>query len=104
MVKTIFQLLISLGFFCVAGYAQPHYFRHYQVENGLSNNSVYCILQDRNGFVWFGTKDGLNRFDGYRFKVIHVDAEDESLSRDHILSLVSDKDGTLWVGSQKGLF
>lgn len=84
--------------------AQPYYFRHYQVENGLSNNSVYCILQDKNGFVWFGTKDGLNRFDGYRFKIIHMEAEDESLSRDLIMSLATDLEGSMWVGSQKGIF
>ena len=48
--------------------AQPYFFRHYQVENGLSNNTVYCSIQDKNGFLWFGTKDGLNRFDGFHFK------------------------------------
>lgn len=49
--------------------AQDRYdFRHYGVENGLSNNNVLCILQDKKGFMWFGTRDGLNRFDGYTFK------------------------------------
>ncbi|MEO6917163.1 MAG: two-component regulator propeller domain-containing protein [Chitinophagaceae bacterium] len=103
MRKYIFLIAISLintAFLL----AQPHYFRHYQVENGLSNNSIFCILQDKNGFVWFGSKDGLNRFDGYRFKIIHMEAGDESLSRDLILSLSADKKGTIWVGSQKGIF
>ena len=48
---------------------QSYYFKHYQVENGLSNNTVYCSIQDNKGFLWFGTKEGLNRFDGYRFKL-----------------------------------
>jgi ligand-binding sensor domain-containing protein len=85
--------------------AQPYYFRHFQVENGLSNNSVFCTAQDKNGFVWFGTKDGLNRFDGYRFKTFNINSDDESsLERDLILSLATDQGGNLWVGTQKGLY
>ncbi|MEJ7768415.1 MAG: two-component regulator propeller domain-containing protein [Chitinophagaceae bacterium] len=96
------MLLLQYG---AAVHAQPYYFRHYQVENGLSNNSVFSGTQDKNGFMWFGTKDGLNRFDGYQFKVFNVNSSDEgSLTRDHISSLVTDKKGRLWVGSQKGLF
>ncbi|MEO7767559.1 MAG: two-component regulator propeller domain-containing protein, partial [Ferruginibacter sp.] len=52
--------------------AQSYFFRHYQVENGLSNNMVYCSVQDQDGFLWFGTKDGLNRFDGYHFKLFNI--------------------------------
>ena len=53
-----------------AAHATEHsfYFKHYQVEQGLSNNAVLCSLLDTTGFLWFGTKDGLNRFDGYSFK------------------------------------
>ncbi|MEC8885050.1 MAG: two-component regulator propeller domain-containing protein, partial [Bacteroidota bacterium] len=47
---------------------QDYYFEHYTVENGLSHNTVLSSLQDSKGFLWFGTKDGLNRFDGYAFK------------------------------------
>ena len=95
------SVLLSL---CTALQAQPYYFRHYQVENGLSNNTVYCSIQDKSGFVWFGTKDGLNRFDGYRFKVFNTSNGDESgLTKDEISSLALDRAGTLWVGSQKGL-
>lgn len=97
---------IILSFLLVfAGHAQPYYFRHYEVENGLSNNTVFCSVQDKNGFMWFGTKDGLNRFDGYQFKIFHITNRDTgSLSRDLISSLVIDNNGTLWIGSQKGLF
>jgi signal transduction histidine kinase/ligand-binding sensor domain-containing protein len=85
--------------------AQPYYFRHYQVENGLSNNTVYCSVQDKAGFLWFGTKEGLNRFDGYQFKQFHLDTEPARLvAPDRISCLFSDKQGLLWVGAQKGLY
>lgn len=85
--------------------AQDHYFTHYKVENGLSNNSVFCSLQDNRGFVWLGTKDGLNRFDGHSFTVFRNDPEEPySLGSNFILSLCQDSAGVLWVGSNNGLY
>lgn len=84
--------------------AQPYYFRHYQVENGLSNNTVNCSIQDKAGFLWFGTKDGLNRFDGYHFKQFNTSTDDRTLTPDFVHTLFSDAQGTLWVGLQKGLY
>ena len=85
--------------------AQPYDFRHYQVENGLSNNAVICTIQDKNGFLWFGTKDGLNRFDGYSFKVYRHDPDQSgSIGSNFIHCLFEDKEGTLWVGTENGLF
>src|SRR5215207_7716897 len=98
-------LLFAQVLITVTVQGQQHYFRHYQVENGLSNNTVFCSMQDQNGFMWFGTKDGLNRFDGYRFKAFNIHNEDESsLTRDVISALAIDKKGVLWVGSEKGLY
>ena len=75
------------------------------MENGLSNNTVFCSIQDKDGFLWFGTKDGLNRFDGYRFKIFNIaNTNESSLSRDLISALAIDNKGVLWVGSQKGLY
>lgn len=86
-------------------YAQPYYFKHYQVENGISNNTVFCSAQDSKGFMWFGTKDGLNRFDGYTFKTYrHDPANPKSLGNDLIYYLYSDKQSNLWVGTDKGLY
>lgn len=86
-------------------HAQPYYFKHYQVENGLSNNSVFAGVQDDKGFMWFGTKDGLNRFDGYSFKTYrHDPADPTSLGNDKIYSLFSDKTVGLWVGTDLGLY
>ena len=85
--------------------AQPYYFRRYQVENGLSHNSVICALQDKRGFMWFGTKDGLNRFDGYAFKTFRKNAADSnSIGNNFIQSLYEDKLGRLYVGTDKGLY
>lgn len=85
--------------------SQSFYFRHYQVENGLSNNSVMCSLQDKAGFLWFGTKDGLNRFDGYAFKTFRRnDGKPGSIGNNFVHALCEDREGTLWVGTDKGLF
>ncbi|OQP59275.1 hypothetical protein A3860_38125 [Niastella vici] len=85
--------------------AQPYYFKHYQVENGLSNNTVYCSIQDRKGFLWFGTKEGLNRFDGYRFKLFKSDDEhNNQLQKDFVFCVYADAKDNLWVGTQNGLY
>ncbi len=85
--------------------AQSYFFRHYQVENGLSNNTVFCSLQDKKGFLWFGTKDGLNRFDGYHFKVFNItENEDELLNTNHTNCLMTDHNNVLWIGCRKGIY
>jgi ligand-binding sensor domain-containing protein/signal transduction histidine kinase/DNA-binding response OmpR family regulator len=85
--------------------AQPYYFKHYLVENGLSNNSVSCSLQDKNGFLWFGTINGLNRFDGYSFKVFRHNPEDStSIGSSFIRCLLEDQKGCLWIGTNKGIY
>lgn len=78
-------------------------FESFTVNDGLSQNFVTCILQDYQGFLWFGTRDGLNRYDGYQFKVYSFDAEDTtSISANTIQSLYEDKGGNLWVGTWFG--
>lgn len=86
-------------------FSQPFDFRSYQVEKGLSNNTVTCSLQDKRGFMWFGTKDGLNRFDGLGFKVFRQIAGDSnSVGNNAITKLLQDKYGVLWVGTERGLY
>ena len=53
-------------------------FRNYQVDDGLSHNSVWYVMQDSDGFMWFGTNDGLNRFDGKNFKIYKKDPNDST--------------------------
>jgi ligand-binding sensor domain-containing protein len=80
-------------------------FRHFSVAEGLSHSQVNAIVQDRQGFIWFGTRAGLNRYDGYQCKVFRNDPDDStSLSGDVILALCVTRDGLLWIGTQgKGL-
>ncbi len=76
---------------------------HYTIENGLSQSSTNCIAQDKYGFMWFGTQDGLNRFDGYGFTIFKNSFDDStSLSDNSIICLLVDKSGTLWVGTDFG--
>lgn len=79
-------------------------FEHIGPEHGLSQSSVYCILQDHQGFMWFGTDGGLNKYDGYNFTVYRRDAENpHSLSNGTIMSLYEDRSGVLWIGTYGGL-
>lgn len=98
-------LTIVLSLFLHLANGQPYYFNHYQVENGLSNNSVECSLQDRDGFLWFGTLNGLNRFDGYTFKIFRNNPEDStSIGSNFIRCLYYDNNETLWIGTNKGIY
>jgi signal transduction histidine kinase/ligand-binding sensor domain-containing protein len=82
---------------------RPLKFEHLSTAQGLSQNTVLCALQDRQGFMWFGTQDGLNRYDGYEFRIYrHSETEPGSLRDNYILSLFEDRAGTLWVGTNKG--
>lgn len=78
-----------LLFICLPGVSENSHFRHYNNKHGLSHNTVYCSLQDQRGFMWFGTEDGLNRFDGHTFKIYrHNSSHPNSLPNDHIGNLL----------------
>ena len=74
-------------------------FQQITKEDGLSHNNVECILQDRNGFMWFGTRNGLCRFDGYDFKIYLKNSDPGSISGNRILSMAEDQDGNIWIGT-----
>ena len=79
-------------------------FTHYTTENGLSQGTIFRMLQDSRGFMWFGSWDGLNRFDGYNFKVFKSQQRDSNtIAGTHIYSMVEDKHGNLWVGTNEAL-
>ena len=80
--------------------AQQYSFKHYLREQGLTNLVVVALLQDRMGFIWAGTQNGLFRYDGDRFKRFGVA---EGLPSSRVYSLHESTDGTLWVGTEQGL-
>lgn len=79
-------------------------FKKISVENGLSQSTVFCILKDSKGFMWFGTRGGgLNKYDGYNFTVYKNNPNDSSsLSNNEVISLLEDHTGKLWIGTRKG--
>ena len=79
-------------------------FEHLGIEDGLSHNNVNTIFQDRKGFIWIGTTDGLNKYDGYTFTKYKFDPHDpNSLSQNFIYTLWEDKQGSIWMGTFEGL-
>lgn len=81
----------------------PYHFAHFDFNQGLSNNQVNCIYKDKKGFMWFGTKSGLNRFDGYAFKTFRHSIKDtNSIIDDYITKIVAGPDNKLWVQSRIG--
>lgn len=76
------------------------YFEHLGTDDGLSQNDVNCIYQDDQGLMWFGTHDGLNRYDGYNFKVYRPESGNpKSINSNLIYALTGDGKGNLWVGT-----
>ncbi|MEO8399293.1 MAG: two-component regulator propeller domain-containing protein [Ignavibacteriaceae bacterium] len=79
-------------------------FDHFSFSEGLSQSTVQTILQDTDGFLWIGSRDGLNRFDGYKFYTYQFDEEDSnSISDNFIRTLFEDRDRNIWIGTNKGL-
>lgn len=97
--------LLSIFFSPVKLNADTFSFRHYKAEDGLTSNTISSIIQDRNGFMWFGTEDGLNRFDGYTFKEFRMNiARKYSLGSNYIGPLLEDTKGDIWIGTDNGVY
>ncbi|HEY3754873.1 MAG TPA: two-component regulator propeller domain-containing protein [Opitutaceae bacterium] len=88
----------------LCGHAAVAHFFHLSIEQGLSQNSVQAIWQDQTGYMWFGTEEGLNRYDGYGFVVYrHVASDPNSLPDDQITALFEDSRHRFWIGTHHGL-
>jgi len=102
-------LIVSIFPFC--GYSQNRlttpiiaYNHTLNAENGLSENNISCVIKDSDGFMWMGTGDGLNKFDGYSFiHYSHSDNDSSSLSHSAIQNMIRDSKGRLWIGTYNGL-
>lgn len=99
------QLILTFAFSFLLIQVHASYFRNYQVENGLSHNSVWAVMQDHKGFLWFGTNDGLNRFDGKTFKIFRKKQDDSlSIGNNFIHCLKEDSQKRFLVGTKEGLY
>jgi ligand-binding sensor domain-containing protein/two-component sensor histidine kinase len=97
---TCFILLVTTA---AAGQAPYLYFNRITTQSGLSHNKVNCILQDQRGFIWMGTDDGLNRYDGRRFVVFrHQPGNKTGISGNIITDVVEDKQGIIWIATSDG--
>jgi ligand-binding sensor domain-containing protein/signal transduction histidine kinase/DNA-binding response OmpR family regulator len=104
--KVILLSFIYFFTFFSTGFCQQSKFafRHLTVSDGLSKSSVISITQDQQGFMWFGTRDGLNRYDGHKIKVYrHDNTIPNSISNNDITKVMVDSRGDLWVGTFNGL-
>ncbi len=97
-------LLMVLVYVVTNAQSPPIRFQHIDINDGLSLSSVYSVFRDSKGYMWFGTEDGLNRYDGYHFEVFRTDIENSnSICHKWIESIVEDERGHFWFGSSQGL-
>lgn len=106
--NTIYKLIIAwLLLACtptVYGDNSPFFFSHLGVENGLSQVSVLNIFQDSDGYIWFGTRNGANRYDGYEFKIYQNEVNNPaSISDNYIRRINEDRNKNIWIGTSNGV-
>lgn len=101
----ILFIFFNLTFCFLSGQSNDNLnFKHYSSDEGLSQRSVQWIIQDSYGFLWFATRDGLNKYDGYSFTVYRHNSQDNtSLSNSKITTIFEDIDKNLWIGTRNGL-
>ncbi|MBN1271004.1 MAG: GAF domain-containing protein [Candidatus Aminicenantes bacterium] len=103
--RFIAVLFFILLFIVSSAHSQEEIIRfdRLSIEEGLAQSDVICILQDHKGFIWFGTEDGLDRYDGYHFDHFKFNPKDpNTISNSYILSIFEDKDGIIWIGTRFG--
>ena len=102
IVVTIFALLTSILY---ANQPTNLHFDQISTQDGLSQNTVRAIIEDRQGFIWAGTLDGLNRYDGYRFLTYKPELGNTNSLIDHrVKDMFQDKEGYLWIKTYKNEF
>lgn len=100
MRKSIIFLFLILSHFCGFAQQKEYKFINFSSKNGLSSNSINAIIKDKNGFMWFGTEDGLNKFDGQNFSVYrHKETDSTSIGRGPVTDIVQDKTGNIWLAT-----
>ena len=101
--KRLQLLLLWVWMVCFSAASHDYMFKHLEVKDGLSNNQVNAIYKDSNGFMWFGTASGLNRYDGYNIKIYRSQKDDEkSLPDSYVEDIQEDTSGNLWIRTGGG--
>ncbi len=104
MNKRLPVIIVFVFISCLTVWPQQFFFSNYPIEKGLSQSVVNCVFQDSRGYIWTGTQNGLNRFDGYHFEIYSYNPSDScSLSNSWVFSIDEDRQGNLWVGTKGGL-
>ena len=105
-ITKIFSILLLVSAFSIPVYSlnNSYNFKRLGIEDGLSQSTIYSIFQDSEGYMWFGTANGLNKYDGYNFKIFtNTPFDTTSISDNSITSLFEDKEGKIWIGTIKGI-
>ncbi len=104
MMKSYHLIILLVLIYLHSLSAQRMLFNSFTAENGLSSINVNCLLQDKSGFIWIGTDNGLNRFDGKEFKVYKQQPNNSnSISDNSVWTLFEDKNGIIWIGTKQGV-
>ncbi|MEO6721025.1 MAG: two-component regulator propeller domain-containing protein [Ferruginibacter sp.] len=99
----VFLFVLQAGWLCSFSQKQNLKFEHLDINAGLSQNHIMCILQDSRGFMWFGTRDGLNKYDGYKVTGYKNDPKgSNSISNNYISAIMEDAKGIIWIGTRGG--
>src|ERR1044071_3356757 len=102
--KKLFPLIVSILISLQADAQSDFRFNHLTIKDGLSQSQPFSLFQDSYGYLWIGTQDGLNRFDGNSFKVYKNDPFDSTtLTHNWVWTVQEDDHGDLWVGTFQGL-
>lgn len=95
-------IFIMISF--ISSYAYSDNFTKINNEEGLSQNTIQCMIQDKLGFIWVGTNDGLNRYNGYEFKIYKHDKKNpDSIAGNNIIDLLEDENDNIWIATSNGL-
>lgn len=102
--KILLAVLTLCAAYPLAAQSFDYGFKHITTDNGLTHDNIYAITKDRQGFMWFGTMNGLNRYDGFQVRAFTNEVNDStSLQHNFITTLICDDDGYVWVGSEGGV-
>ena len=103
LLKYCFTVILLAVTTCLFAQNQQLHFDHLGTAEGLSELNPNCILQDSRGFIWIGTADGLNRYDGYKFKIFRNDIKDNTtIGNNYVQDIIEDKSGNIWVATVGG--